>query len=322
MINSRIIENKWHSIDTDEISEYRFLRLTIKSKPELNIGFNTKGNRCLILELPKDFSLDTISITKENLSIEYIKEYNYLVIELINIQFKDLFNDLALSIYHKVKDLIPAQQYTNEFILTFRKWVEFFGNRRTNSLSEEQIQGLFGELFILKQYLKKATLVSTNSILKSWKGLYDAAKDFEFELKDVEVKTKLETKHIVNISSEFQLEKNDDKGLELLVVTVKIDRMNGKSIHDILIEIKKQIKECYGDLSIFYKALNQKGLTAENLKQYNNHRFKVLKAELFDAASEDFPKLSKSNIVNEISNLKYKLRVTHLDQFLIESKKY
>ena len=49
---------------------------------------------------------------------------------------------------------------------------------------------------------------------------------------------------------------------------------------------------------------------------------RVGKTELFDAASDDFPKLTKSNIVNEISNLNYKLRVTQLDQFLIEKKKY
>ena len=59
-----------------------------------------------------------------------------------------------------------------------------------------------------------------------------------------------------------------------------------------------------------------------NLKQYNNHRFIVSKTESFDAGKDDFPKLSISNIDSEISNLKYKLRVVKLDEFLIEVKKY
>ena len=60
----------------------------------------------------------------------------------------------------------------------------------------------------------------------------------------------------------------------------------------------------------------------KNLKPYNNHRFVVTKTESFDAANDDFPKLSRSNIVNEVSNLKYKLRVTQLDDFLIKVRKY
>ena len=76
------------------------------------------------------------------------------------------------------------------------------------------------------------------------------------------------------------------------------------------------------DLSILYQALNQKGLTIDNLKQYNNYRFSVIKTESFDAGNDNFPKLTCSNIVNEISKLKYNLKVTQLDLFLIELKKY
>jgi len=146
--------------------------------------------------------------------------------------------------------------------------------------------------------------------------------DFEFDIKNVEVKTKKESKLFVKISSEFQLENTFDKGLELLVVSIRTDLINGKSLHDIIVMIIENIRKNMGDLSILYRALYQKGLSVENLKEYNNHRFIVLRTELFDASKEDFPKLSKSNIGNEISSLKYNLRVTQLHQFLIEEKKY
>ena len=103
---------------------------------------------------------------------------------------------------------------------------------------------------------------------------------------------------------------------------MEIDLIKGKSIHDMLLEIVKQIRVNLGDLSILYQALNQKGLTIDNLKQYNNYRFSVTKTESFDAGNDNFPKLTCSNIVNEISKLKYNLKVTQLDLFLIELKKY
>jgi hypothetical protein len=322
MINSKEIERKWLSIDVKDITGFRYIRLDKNSKPEFNIGFNSDGFRCIILELPKGFSFDFNSVKKENLSISNIKKENYIVIELLNINYNDLFNDLLLSLYQKIKDIAHAQDYSNEFVLTFGKWIEFFENDRKNHLSEEQIQGLFGELFVLNEYLKKSSRPTINPILASWKGLYDAANDFEFDLKNIEVKTKKESNLFVKISSEYQLEKELDKGLELLIVSVKIDLVEGKSIHDMLLEIVKQVRLKLGDLSILYQALNQKGLTLENLKQYNNHRFIVSKTESFDAGKDDFPKLSISNIDSEISNLKYKLRVVKLDEFLIEVKKY
>lgn len=322
MINSKEIEKKWLSIDVKDITGFRYIRLDKNSKPEFNIGFNSDGFRCIILELPKGFSFDFNSVKKENLSISNIKKENYIVIELLNINYNDLFNDLLVSLYQKIKDIAHAQDYSNEFVLTFGKWIEFFENDRKNQLSEEQIQGLFGELFILNEYLIKTNASTINSILASWRGLYDAANDFEFDLKNIEVKTKKESNLFVKISSEYQLEKELDKGLELLIVSVKIDLVEGKSIHDMLLEIVKQVRLKLGDLSILYQALNQKGLTLENLKQYNNHRFIVSKTESFDAGKDDFPKLSISNIDSEISNLKYKLRVTQLNEYLIETKKY
>ncbi|MFP4846090.1 PD-(D/E)XK motif protein [Winogradskyella sp. PE311] len=322
MINPKEIERKWLSIDVKDITGFRYIRLDKNSKPEFNIGFNSDGFRCIILELPKDFSFDFNSVKKENLSIRNIKKENYIVIELLNIEYNDLFNDLLVSLYQKINDITHAQDYSNEFVLTFGKWIEFFENDRKNQLSEEQIQGLFGELFILNEYLKKSKPSAISSLLSSWKGLYDSANDFEFNLKNVEVKTKKDSVLFVKISSEYQLEKELDKSLELLVVSVKIDLINGRSIFDMLLEIIKLLRETLSDLSILYQALNQKGLTVENLKQYNNHRFIVTKTESFNAGHDGFPKLSISNIDSEISNLKYKLRVTQLNEYLIEMKKY
>ena len=87
-------------------------------------------------------------------------------------------------------------------------------------------------------------------------------------------------------------------------------------------EIVKHLRINSGDASILYKALNQKGLTLESVKQYNNHKFIVVKSDLYDCNLDDFPKLSVSNIPEEITGLRYRLRVNVLSPFLIEEKKY
>ena len=103
---------------------------------------------------------------------------------------------------------------------------------------------------------------------------------------------------------------------------MKLDLIDGKSVYEMLLKILELIRLNLGDMSILYQSLNQKGLTLENLKQYNNYRFIVTKTESFDAGNDNFPKLSISNIDSEISNLKYNLRVTQLGEYLIKTKNY
>jgi hypothetical protein len=317
------LNSKWENIVKFKNKKgYKALRISSACLPDLFLATDTDGYRCLLLYLPKNMKVKIKGADKNKLLLSFLPSKCILLIKLKDFDFIDLFNDLILSIYSKIKLISKSDKASEDLITTFYKWSDFFEDSLRNKLSEEQVQGLFGELYTLNEYMKESNPSSVNSILSSWKGLYDATNDFEFDLKNVEVKTKKESQPFVNISSEFQLDKEFDKGLELFVVTVKIDLVEGKSILDMLLENIKLIREIFGDLSILYQALNQKGLTTDNLKQYNNHRFVVTKTELFDAAISDFPKLSRSNIVNEISNLKYKLRVTQLDQFLIELKKH
>jgi hypothetical protein len=317
------LNSKWDNIlSFKEKKGYKALRISPTSFSDLFLATDQDGLRCLLFYLPKDVEVKIKGSDKSKLLISFLPSKSILQIKLKDSDFLDLFDDLILSIYSKISLISDPKQASKEFIITFYKWSQFFEDSTNNNLGEEEIQGLFGELFVLNEYLKKSDPSTINSILDSWKGPYDTTNDFEFVLKNVEVKTKKESKTYVKISSEFQLEKQFDKGLELLIVSVKIDLIKGKSIHDKLLEIIINIREHRGDLSILYQALNQKRLSVESLKLYNNHRFVVTKTESFDAANDDFPKLSLSNIFNEISSLKYKLRVIKLDQFLVEKIKY
>ena len=317
------IHDKWEKVSrAKKIKNYKGVRISSECLPELFMGIDSDGYRCLLLFLNNAIDLEIRGANKDKLSLSFLPKNRLIIIKLKDLNFLDLFNDLVLSIYSKVNLISDPEKASKEFITTFYKWSHFFEDSNRDKLGDEQIQGLFGELFILNQYLIKTNASTINSILASWRGLYDAANDFEFDLKNIEVKTKKESNLFVKISSEYQLEKESNKDLELLVVTVKLDLIEGRSIHDILLEIVKLVRANLGDLSILFQALNQKGLTVENLKQYDNHRFNVIKTESFDAGNDDFPKLSISNVVSEISNLKYKLRVVKLDEFLIEIKKY
>ena len=317
------LNSKWKNVlHFKNKKGYNALRISAECIPDLFIATNIDGYRCLLLFLPPNIEVKIKGVDKEKLSLAYLKNKNVIVIKLNDVGFLDLYNDLILSLYGKIKDINDAKKSSEELIYSFYKWADFFEDKLITKLSIEEIKGLFGELFVLNELLADSSSVEVNSILSAWKGPYDTTNDFVFDTKNIEVKTKEESKYSVKISSEYQLEKEFDKGLELLIVSVKIDLINGESIYDLLNKIIKYLRENSGNPSILYRALNQKGLTSDSVRQYNNHKFIVVKTDLYDCNKENFPKLSVSNIPEEITGLRYKLRVNTLTPFLIEGKKY
>jgi hypothetical protein len=221
--------------------------------------------------------------------------------------------------YNRIKDLLDVDNYSKEFIQTFYKWSEFFNDKNSLLLSSEIIKGLFGELFLLQSYIDNLKLTNINDILNSWTGPFDKRHDFTFDQKDIEVKTKTESKLDITISSEYQLEKNLDKELELIVISV-IEN-DGYTLQFLIKEIKNKIQLKSGDYTLFLKALNMKGIDLKNVSLYDNYLFKPISQIAYNCTSLSFPKIVKSNISKEISKVKYDLRISALNSF-ITSKLY
>jgi hypothetical protein len=313
------LNQKWSGLSEDPItSGFRSLRISSDCICELYLGISKEGKRCLILALPDNKHLDFKGIQKENLSIEYFREKNLIVLQLTDNDFRDLFDDLILSLYQGIKNISQVDEYSNYFIQAFYRWSEFFENKKSDLLSEEAIKGIIGELLVLKLLITASASPEINFLLKSWTGPYDKGNDFELENQNLEVKTKSPSGIEVIISSEFQLEVPHGKGLELFVVSLLSEFTVGIHIRDLILEINKLIQESSGDNTIFWKALSQKNISAKNVNQYDRYKFKPINWISYNCVDENFPKLNKSNIPEEISALKYTLRMNLLKSFIIE----
>jgi hypothetical protein len=317
------LKQKWSDLSDNPVTiGFRSLRISSECICELYIGVNKDAKRCLILALPGTKHLDFKGVQKENLSIEYFKDKNLIVLQLNDNDFNDLFDDLILSLYQGIKSLSLIDVYSSHFIQAFYRWSEFFEDKKSDLLSEDTIKGILGELLVLKSMITESTSLDIDYILNSWKGPYDKVNDFELENKNIEVKTKSPSGIDVKISSEYQLVVTPGKGLELLVVSLASDFSEGIHIRDLIIEIKRLVQESSGDNSILWKALSQKNITAKNVSQYDKYRFKPINWISYNCADEDFPKLCKSNIPEEISGLKYTLRTNQLSSFIIEQRNF
>lgn len=318
MINKEQIQIIWDSLTIPEKHEFKYLALSKVTIPDIYVGYNKNGQRCLILDLSKHFSKKLNDIEKENLSLKFFSIEKCLCILLNDDLFNDLFDDLILSVYSKIYQVADVDEYASLFVNHFIKWSAFFENKKQNSLSVQELKGLYGELLFLKKMIIGSDM-NIDDLLKTWRGPYDEVHDFISDFIDHEVKTISHSENYIRISSEYQLQPQAGKELFLVVITVIDDSENGQNIKDVIEEIRVRIYDKGGDISLFMNALLQKGITIANAKDYDV-RWTPHMLYLYDCNNENFPKLTRSNIPEEISGVKYKFQLNLMDKYLADKE--
>lgn len=316
-ISHEYLEKTWSSITLDDCTTYDYKRIDSVCIPELSLGLNSDGFRCLILELPSAHAMDFSPVIRKNVALT-LHNNSVIVLELKTSSFNELFNDLVVSLYQNINDISGLEDYTSIFIKTFHKWSEFFIERDFDCLSEDAVKGIFGELIVLRRFIYNGSSLDTNSFLTSWKGPYDKGKDFEMDDKDIEIKTTNLNKFSVKISSEHQLDPIPGKGLELWVVSIQPGHEKGITLSDLISDIQDLVISKFGDLSVFRKALWQKGLTTYNSSDYDHYRFLPKSLTSYDTVKEGFPSLKSSSLDAALTKVKYELNLALVDSFLIE----
>ncbi|WP_026899237.1 PD-(D/E)XK motif protein [Daejeonella oryzae] len=314
------LELKWQLISTGQWTGIKSLRIDSESIPDLFIGLSAELKRGLILKLPGNYLPDFQSSVKQNLSLELFPDTRWVVLTLLDEQYIDLFDDLIFSIYNKISNISEASVYVSELLKTYHKWSEFFQENQGNGLTDDAVKGIFGELVVLNDILKSTGSGEINDVLNSWKGPYDTGQDFIGEHKNIEVKTKLNSAAHVRISSEFQLQPEPGKELDLLIVNINPDPLDGNSLKDLVLIIRDYVVSKLGDYTILLKSLSQKGLTIRNLENYDHLKFIALNMVTYSCTDDDFPRLIRTNLPDAINTVSYKLNLTAIQPYLIYDK--
>lgn len=309
------LDQLWKSIVYSGSGQVSYRLMSLESIPSLNLGINKIGQRCLILELPSDLRPEIPENSKENISLWYYASENCISIVLNDSYFEDLFNDLILSIYHKIYKIEDPKTYSTHFVAYYFKWLNFLDNHN-NILSKEVIKGIWGEVFYLKQLLDSNSLNVNDNII-SWQGPFDKGHDFVFELLDVEVKTIDNGSNSIKISSEYQLDNDPSKKLQLAVLSVQDDKNEGLTLEKLVKEVRNTVINQGGDINAFSDALFQKGLTFGNLNQYDIYPFKPITIQHFNCCDDEFPRIIKSKLPEEIASVRYSLKLNMIQEFLI-----
>lgn len=229
-----------------------------------------------------------------------------LIQEDAKVVFFTFCEDMIRSITDIKEEMIALTSIKKRYVT----WKSMFVKANNTQLSREVLQGLYGELYFLKNYMLKK--YDVKAAICSWSGPNSTSKDFSLSDNWFEIKTIGNNVQNVHISSLTQLSSSIDGRLVIIKLEEMSDEFNNNNsnISVLLTQIMEQLHdEKYEEL--FLSKISNFCLQDEYISR--NYDVKSMNIYL---VNDKFPRLTEKDIsYPEISEVKYDLLVNSLEQY-------
>jgi hypothetical protein len=276
---------------------------------DLYAGVDLEGRRVLMLvtdqpppELPTDGVIE-VGLTQRNDG-----RFN-LVFRLGRPEYQEIFAQLCQDLVEASRDS-DRQNGTGRLLLRLERWKKLLESGPRQGLSDEQLRGLFGELWFLRTVA--IPLVGPLAAVHAWKGPLGAPQDFQLSNALVEIKTVLPGSHKVSISSAEQLE-HGDTPLQLAVVIV--DPTQGDSVVTVIEDLRRELAVPSAAATEFELRLAEVGYSER--PEHAQSVFSVQGTKYY-AVDEGFPSIVLSRLPPGVSGVAYDVDLLHCGPYRSE----
>ena len=243
---------------------------------------------------------------------------NFLLIQLLNRgeRVRDIFAAICGNISNAIQSISTESEAVKLVIRQMRKWQDLFSKKLKNTLSIQEQQGLFGELFFL-QKLICSPMGKVRSVV-SWEGPNMAPQDFKGESWALEVKTITANKYPnVSINGELQLDETPIDKLFLFNLVVEIVPVDGKNLPELIAELRESLSENVNALNLFENKLIYYGYFNIDADAYKDRRYFIRKENYYVVKGE-FPRIKKDDLLLGVSDVKYMITLAVPKENIIE----
>jgi hypothetical protein len=242
---------------------------------------------------------------------------NILFVELINLSYQDVFSVLCENLIEAVLHTKDEHTLVKGVLNQLTKWRKLFSNKDKGILSSKEQQGLYGELYFLKKFLRNRGDNSMMGIVNTWVGMYDEIRDFQGTEWAVECKTSSSNMpQLIKINGERQLDETLLENLYLFVLS--LDSTKGKTCT--LPEIIQELKLCLNSdqlaLSSFEEKLMTAGYWDKDKDEYSERSYKT-RGEAFYKIEGNFPRIKEIDLRDGVGQVHYMIAVDKCQQFMV-----
>lgn len=224
-------------------------------------------------------------------------EHEWLVVALLDAAHLEIFGRLATDITASLSTAATPRQAVHGLLERVREWQAFL-RQRGQGVDELARQGLFGELWLLRDWLTDS--LKGDGLILAWQGPQGAAQDFRLAQLQVEVKTTATTSARVKISSLEQLEPSSGR---LMLARVALDRSSeGTTLPELVQAVRALLDEAQG--LRLTSLLRQVGYDDRDAPLYQETRYVVVQLQFYEV-NDTFPRLRRSQVPEGITAVEY-----------------
>lgn len=307
----------WDEIATP-IADYNVRRVAGVQGVPVYWGKDATGQCLLIVELQGDHSIqyrsDAISLYGIGVDLRNGENVQRLVLTLARHVDRDLFIGLCDTLIASLANVADSQVALAVSLALLKRWKAFLAGRKARVLSEEEVRGLFAELYVLRLLYQQ--VLPHGIAVDAWCGVNNAHQDFIFGNTAIEVKSLSgRERNSVRISSEDQLEGLTDN---LFLMTVRLSDMpdaeKALSLNGLVALIEQELTTS--------EALEQfsgkiAGIGYAPLADYDAPRFLVSATNSYRVTKE-FPRLIRSQLPQGVVHVSYDVQLEAIEQFACE----
>jgi hypothetical protein len=257
----------------------------------------------------RSFIVNRIALQQDN------EECGTLQLVLTNPRHQDIFTTLVQDIVDALALVSEERAAISEFITRLKRWQTFLEKNDPEELSEIAQQGLYGELWFLRQVVFPNLEYVKG--LRCWTGPKATQQDFQFSGCAVEVKTTSSKQHqTLSISSERQLDDTGIGTIVLLHLSLDVRQGQGETLPEIVASVRSLISNEAIAKDELENLLFEVGYLDSQTSRYENIGY-IIRENNYFKVREDFPRIIESDLRNGIGDVRYTISVSECKRFAI-----
>jgi hypothetical protein len=249
-----------------------------------------------------------LSVTTQRLEVSGEEVRRYISVQCTDATAHDLFDVIGAELLIAVAKAPKTPMQAVRTVLG--RWKRFWSDLPRSVMSDDQIAGLFGELWFIDVWLSLAT--GAAKAVSVWRGPFGARHDFEGTTISVEAKTttaRSGRKHHINGIDQLEKPLNGN----LLLFSMIINRENGatNSLPVLIDAIRVLLQNDPEAASVFDNALASAGYSDAFRSYYADRTYRVVSGALFKVG-DSFPRITYEQLVGQalmpgVSALEYNI---------------
>ncbi len=276
---------------------------------DIFLGIDDQGRKSLVITLKASRER---AVSSKTIAVSFFVRpdgRSSLRFSLEDDDLKDIFYKFCEDVIESTRNSNPADGFS-PIIRRWETWIGFF-QKAALPLSENEIIGLIGEIFFLKNVM--AERYGLDRALEAFIGVDKAHKDFEVDDTWYEIKTIHNGVRAVKISSIQQLDSMSPGKLEIITV----DQSTPGTSNNITVNsIVKQFRESLStqQLLSFDEKLRKANYITDD--RYDDYNYLFVRRDEYNVSGE-FPRISSDALPVGVTKASYEIDISAIQQYKV-----